>query len=77
MLYLCNNNKQIEIMTFKKTSLTTWEANKKDTNYFIDNVSSNKKHPFYYLTITKENETILNDISFFKLNEAKQYAKQY
>lgn len=63
-------------MTFKKTSLSTWEANKKEISYFIDNVSPNKSYPFYYLTITKEDKTILNDISFFKLNEAKQYAKQ-
>lgn len=64
-------------MTFKKTSSSTWKANKKDVSYFIDNVSPNKSCPFYYLTICKGNEVILNDVSFFKLSEAKQYAKQY
>lgn len=64
-------------MAFKKTSSSTWKANKKDVSYFIDNVSPNKSYSFYYLTITKGDKTILNDISFFKLNEAKKYAKQY
>lgn len=31
----------------------------------------------YYLTVTKGDEVILNDLNFFKLNEAKQYAKQF
>ncbi len=62
-------------MTFKKTSSSTWKANKKDISYFIDQVSSNKTFKMYYLTITKGEEVILNDVNFFKLNEAKEYAK--
>lgn len=63
-------------MTFKKTSLSTWEANKKDVSYFIDLVYSFKSFKTYYLTITKGDKVIMNDIYFYKLNEAKQYAKQ-
>ena len=64
-------------MTFSKTSSSTWESNKKDISYFIDQVSYNKTFKMYYLTITKGDEVILNDANFFKLNEAKQFAKQF
>ena len=64
-------------MTFSKTSLSTWESSKKDISYFIDQVSYNKTFKMYYLTITKGDEVILNDANFFKLNEAKQFAKQF
>lgn len=64
-------------MTFKKTSNDTWESNQKDTNYYIDLLISKEGYKTYYLTITREDKTILNDINFFKLNEAKKYAKQY
>lgn len=63
-------------MTFKKTSLSTWEANKKDISYFIDLVHYFKSYKIYYLIITKGDKVIMNDIFFYKLNEAKQYAKQ-
>lgn len=63
-------------MTFKKTSSSTWEANKKDISYFIDLVYYFKSFKTYYLTITKGDEVIMNDIFFYKLNEVKQYAKQ-
>ena len=64
-------------MTFSKTSSSTWEYSKKDISYFIDQVSYNKTFKMYYLTITKGDEVILNDANFFKLNEAKQFAKQF
>lgn len=64
-------------MTFTKTSNETWESNQKDTNYYIDLLISKEGYKTYYLTITREDKTILNDINFFKLNEAKKYAKQY
>ncbi len=64
-------------MTFTKTSNETWESNQKDTNYYIDLLISKEGYKTYYLTITRKDKTILNDINFFKLNEAKKYAKQY
>ena len=64
-------------MTFTKTSNHTWESKLEGFNYYIDLETFNGEGNMYYLTIMKGDDVIENDLSFFKLNEAKQYAKQY
>mgnify|MGYP001626841521 FL=1 len=64
-------------MTFKKTSLHTWEALSKNITYYIDLETFNGEGNMYYLTILDGNVVLENGLSFFKLNSAKQYAKQY
>ena len=64
-------------MTFTKTSNYTWESKLDGFHYYIDLETFNGDGKMYYLTIMKGDDVIENDLSFFKLNEAKQYAKQY
>ena len=63
-------------MTFKKTSKESWKASKENKTFYIDK-ETNGIYSIYFLTILENKNVILNDVNFFKLNEAKQYAKQY
>ena len=63
-------------MTFTKTTKHTWEASKGNKTFYIDK-ETNEKYSMYFLTILENSNVILQGSDFFKLNEAKQYAKQY
>ena len=64
-------------MTFKKTSKHTWEASKEGFHYYIDLETFQGEGNVYYLTILESDNVVVEGIDFFKLNNAKQYAKQY
>jgi hypothetical protein len=63
-------------MTFTKTSNSNWEASKENRTFYIDR-ETNGKYSMYYLTVLENSNVILQGSDFFKLNEAKQFAKQY
>jgi len=63
-------------MTFTKTSNHNWESKKGNRTFYIDR-ETNGKYSMYYLTVLENSDVVLEGSDFFKLNEAKQYAKQY
>ena len=64
-------------MKFKKTSKHTWEASKEGFHYYIDLETFKGEGNVYYLTITENENVLLQGSDFLKLNDAKKYAKQY
>ena len=64
-------------MTFKKTSPDTWEASSKNRIFFIDREDIANKEYIYILTILDGFKELEKPLAFYKLNKAKQYAKQY
>jgi hypothetical protein len=64
-------------MTFTKTSKHTWEASKGGFDYYIDLETFEGEGNMYYLTILENDNVVIQGLDFFKLNNAKQYAKQY
>ena len=63
-------------MTFTKTSNNNWESKKGNRTFYIDK-ETNGIYSMYFLTILENGNVILQGSDFLKLNEAKQYAKQY
>jgi len=63
-------------MTFIKTSNHNWESKKGNRTFYIDR-ETNGIYSMYFLTILENGNVILQGSDFLKLNEAKQYAKQY
>ena len=63
-------------MTFKKISTENWKASKGNKTFYIDK-EINGIYSIYFLTILENENIILQDSDFLKLNEAKKYAKQY
>ena len=64
-------------MTFKKTNLKTWKAYSKNLIFYIDKETIDNVNYIYILTILDGIISLGKPISFYKLNTAKQYAKQY
>jgi len=64
-------------MTFTKTAKHTWEASKGNFDYYIDLETFQGEGNMYFLTILENDKVLVEGMDFFKLNEAKQYAKQY
>ena len=71
-------------MTFKKTNPLQWKMTHKNYTVYIFRWLGNF-HSTYYMTIDVERfdgqyyETfrVVNEMEFYKLNEAKKYAKDY
>lgn len=64
-------------MTFKKTNLKTWKAHSKNLTFYIDKETIDNFNYIYILTILDGIISLGESIAFYKLNTAKQYAKQY
>ena len=64
-------------MTFKKTDKETWKASGKNLTFYIDKETIDDENYIYILTICDNVGQKENTLSFYQLNEAKQYAKNY
>ena len=63
-------------MTFSKTSNSNWKSKKGNRTFYIDR-ETNGIYPIYFLTILENDNVLLQGSDFFKLNDAKQFSKQY
>ena len=64
-------------MTFEKTNSKTWRAYSKNLIFYIDKETIDEVNYIYILTILDGIIGLRKPIAFYKLNKAKQYAKQY
>lgn len=64
-------------MTFEKTNSKTWRAYSKNLIFYIDKETIDEVNYIYILTILDGVIGLRKPIAFYKLNTAKQYAKQY
>lgn len=63
-------------MKFKKTNKETWKASNENLTFYIDKETIDNENYIYILTIF-DNDIQKEIFSFYQLNEAKQYAKNY